>query len=126
MLRDVLGLETTPQLRPAKVTGYECKLWGQYPALLDAVDLESVVEGFVHRVEAVEHAERLAEYETSSYRAEPCRIIFTDGNVPAERKGYTFKFVGNPNDLSEVAFDLQTWLKRMRGNVDIVDREDVK
>ncbi|KAM0197910.1 hypothetical protein ACHAPI_004642 [Fusarium lateritium] len=33
MLADVLGAEEKPELRPAKVQGYSCKLWGQYPAM---------------------------------------------------------------------------------------------
>jgi hypothetical protein len=80
MLCDVLGLENKPKLRPASITGYECKLWGQYPALLDAP--EKVVHGAVWHVETKEHAKRLAEYETDNYEAEPCRIDYTDGNEP--------------------------------------------
>ncbi|CAI7635483.1 unnamed protein product [Penicillium pancosmium] len=36
ILREVLSLETEPQLRPASIIGYRCKLWGRHPALLDA------------------------------------------------------------------------------------------
>ena len=36
MIRDILELETEPELRPARIVGYKCDLWGQYPALLDA------------------------------------------------------------------------------------------
>lgn len=46
MVREILGLETEPELRPARLSGYKCKLWGQYPALLDAPD--SVVGGAVY------------------------------------------------------------------------------
>ncbi|KAL4779074.1 hypothetical protein BJX76DRAFT_362125 [Aspergillus varians] len=111
MLRDILRLETEPVLRPASLTGYECKLWGQYPALLDAKG--SVVHGFVYRVQAEEHGGRLAGYETDNYRAEPCQIQYTDGNQPREDSGFVFKFVGNTKDLSEGAFDLGVWLGRM-------------
>lgn len=112
MLRDVLGLETEPQLRPATMVGYECKLWGQYPALLDAP--EKIVHGSVFHVETEEQGGRLAEYETKSYRADPCLIQYTDGNEPAEDIGHVFKFVGNVRDLSDGTFDLETWLKRMK------------
>lgn len=78
MLRDVLGLKNEPQLRPATITGYECKLWGQYLALLDAPG--KAVQGAVYRVETEEHGARLASYETDNYRAEPSRITYTDGN----------------------------------------------
>lgn len=80
MLRDVIGLETEPQLRPATITGYECKLWGQYPALLDATG--NAVHWAVYRVETVKHGERLASYETDDYRADSCRINYTDGKSP--------------------------------------------
>ncbi|KIA75901.1 hypothetical protein HK57_00306 [Aspergillus ustus] len=116
MLRDVLGLETKPQLRPATLIGYECKLWGQYPAILDA--LEKVVHGAVWHVETKEHAERLAEYETDNYQAQPCRIDYTDGNEPVENYGYVFKFAGDVRDLSEGTFDLATWLRRMKRDVE--------
>lgn len=112
MLRDILGLETEPQLRPATIIGYECKLWGQYPALLDAP--EKVVHGAVYHVETEEHGERLASYETENYQAEPCRIIYVDGNEPVDDFGYVFKFVGSVRDLNEGTFDLNTWLRRIK------------
>ncbi|GAB1206395.1 hypothetical protein APSETT445_005080 [Aspergillus pseudonomiae] len=122
MLRDVLGLETEPQLRPATMISYECKLWGQYPALLDAPG--KVVHGAVYHVETEEHAERLASYETDNYRADPCRIDYTNGNEPIEDLGYCFKFVGNVRDLSDGSFDLGTWLRRVKRVVE--DSSDVK
>lgn len=112
MLRDILGLKTKPQLRPATITGYECKLWGQYPALLDAP--EKVVHGAVYHVETEKHGERLASYETKNYRADPCRINYTDGSEPVEDLGHVFKFVGNVRDLSDGTFDLGTWLRRVK------------
>ncbi|KKK15930.1 hypothetical protein AOCH_000647 [Aspergillus ochraceoroseus] len=112
MLRDVLGLETEPQLRPATIIGFECKLWGQYPALLDAPG--KVVHGTVYHVETKEHGERLASYETDNYRADPCRINYPDGNEPVDGFGHVFKFVGNVRDLSDGTFDLGTWLRRVK------------
>ena len=118
MLRDVLGLETEPQLRPASITGYECKLWGQYPALLDAP--EKIVHGAVYH-ETEEHGERLASYETDNYRAEPCCINYIDGNEPVDDFGYVFKFVGRVRDLSDGTFDLGTWLRRVKRVEDPLD-----
>ncbi|KAJ5620715.1 hypothetical protein N7510_004699 [Penicillium lagena] len=66
MIREILELEDEPELRPARISGYTCKLWGQYPALLDASD--STVEGAVYHVQTVKDGERLATYETSNYR----------------------------------------------------------
>ncbi|KAJ5664062.1 hypothetical protein N7507_004793 [Penicillium longicatenatum] len=123
MVREILGLEFEPELRSARLSGYECKLWGQYPALLDAPG--SVVEGAVYHVETVEHGERLAAYETNNYHADPCRIRYTDGKEPADDIGYTFKFKGNRNDLSKGGFDLRVWLKRM-GRHTAMEKLDAK
>lgn len=59
------------------------------------------------------HGERLAAYETNNYRADPCRIRYTDGKEPIEEFGYTFKFRGDQKELTEGVFDLRVWLKRM-------------
>ena len=123
MICEILGLETEPELRPALLVGYVCKLWGQYPALLDAPD--SVVEGAVYHVKTVEHGERLAAYETCNYCADPSRIQYTDGKEPAEDVGYTFKFIGNHADLNEGTFDLRIWLKHM-GKHAALERLDAK
>lgn len=75
LLAEILGLDEEPILRPAYVEGFECKLWGQYPALVSsgsgsgsALDSSSgsgsnpgsVVEGAAYHVQSVKHAERLA------------------------------------------------------------------
>ncbi|KAF7591581.1 hypothetical protein BBP40_001329 [Aspergillus hancockii] len=123
MVSEILELDEEPEFRPAFILGYECKLWGQYPALVDAPN--SVVEGAAYNVQTVEQGERLAAYETSNYRTEPCLIKYTDGKEPAEGLGYTFKFAGNPKDLSEGSFDLRVWLKMM-GRHTAVDKLDAK
>ena len=116
LLSEILSLSERPRLRPAKLIGYSLKLWGQYPALVDG-PTGAVVEGMVYNVEDVKQAERLAEYETRAYHPSPCRIHFSDGSEPEEAVGSTFKYGGNPMDISEGKFDLGTWLGRM-GRVD--------
>jgi gamma-glutamylcyclotransferase (GGCT)/AIG2-like uncharacterized protein YtfP len=86
MLRDVLGLNTESKHRPATITGYECKLWGQYPALLDAPG--KVVHGAVYHDETEEHGARLASYETNNYGADPCLVKYTDRNEPVDDFGF--------------------------------------
>ena len=68
---------------------------------------------------------RLAAYETQNYQADPCRIRYTDGKEPADDIGYTFKFKGNPKELSEGSFDLRVWLERM-GRLAAVEKLDAK
>ncbi|KAL3440955.1 hypothetical protein BJX65DRAFT_314286 [Aspergillus insuetus] len=117
LLRQILNLDGEPHLRPAKVFGCECKLWGPYPALMETDDPTDVVHGYVYRVETEAHARRLAEYETGNYRAESCRVTYTDDTgtrEEEEEEGYTFKFVGDREDLDEGRFDLDVWLRRIR------------
>ncbi|PYH40438.1 gamma-glutamylcyclotransferase family protein [Aspergillus saccharolyticus JOP 1030-1] len=111
LLAEILKLDETPRLRPAYILGYCCKMWGQYPALLDAPG--SVVQGAAYHVRTSQDAARLAAYETGSYRVEACLIRYTDGEEPAEDLGQTFKFVGDTRDLSAGEFDLKIWLRRM-------------
>lgn len=113
LFSEILSLPEKPILRPAKLVGYSLKLWGQYPALVDG-PTGAVVEGMVCDIQTQKHAERMAEYETSAYRPMACRIRFLDGNEPREAGGTTFKYIGNPIDLSEGNFDLAVWLRRMR------------
>lgn len=110
MLVKILDLNHEPTLRPASLDGYECKSWGQYPALLKG-EPGGEIEGAVYDVGSLEHAAKLAEYETSSYRPTGCAIRFLDGREPAHTAGYVFLFVGNPRDLGEGCFDLEKWLE---------------
>ncbi|RAL15446.1 gamma-glutamylcyclotransferase family protein [Aspergillus homomorphus CBS 101889] len=111
MVAEILGLDEQPKLRPAYIMGYKCKMWGQYPAILD--EPGSAVKGAVYHVRTTQDAEKLAAYETGSYRVESCRIRYTDGEEPADELGYVFEFVGHPSELNEGEFDLKVWLRRM-------------
>ncbi|KAJ1714901.1 poly(A) polymerase pla1 [Aspergillus flavus] len=121
MVAEILNLDHEPKFRPAIIQGYECKMWGQYPALVDGSD--TIVEGAVYHVQTAEDGMKLAAYETNNYRAESCIIKYMDGKEPAEEVGYTFKFVGNLRDLHEGRFELRAWLKLM-GREDAVEKLD--
>ncbi|PLB38564.1 gamma-glutamylcyclotransferase family protein [Aspergillus candidus] len=114
LVRELLELDHEPEFRPAYVEGYECKLWGPYPALVDVPG--STVEGAVYQVTKEEHAERLAFYETINYRADPCCIYYRDGKEPAQDSGCTFVYAGSRKDLRDGVFDLRAWLGRMGGS----------
>ncbi|GFF58622.1 conserved hypothetical protein [Aspergillus udagawae] len=111
MIGEILELDKEPKLRPAYIMGYECKMWGQYPALLNCPG--SVVEGAAYHVHTTRDAERLAVYETGNYRAESYLIKYMDGKEPSEDLGYMFKFVRDQRELSEGDFDLKVWLRWM-------------
>lgn len=113
LLSEILQLDYDPQLRPACITGYQAKLWGQYPAMVDG-EKDATEHGVAYDVNTAEHARRLAEYETSHYRTQPCMITYTDGKAPDTTQGRVFVFVGNPRDLTDGTFDLSAWLKQVR------------
>jgi hypothetical protein len=112
VLREVLSLETEPQLRPASIIGYECKLWGRHPALLDAPGI--VFHGSFYYVKTERQGDIVADYETDSHQTTPCYIAFTDGGEPGSAFGYVFKFCGNQRDLNDDTFDLQALLGSLK------------
>ncbi|GAB7353676.1 hypothetical protein MBLNU459_g4082t1 [Dothideomycetes sp. NU459] len=112
MLRDVLGIDELPQIRPATVYGYSCRAWGQYPVLVDSIT-NQVVSGRAWKMSDVKHARRLKEYETNSYSIRGAQIVYSDSLSPREQLGWTFMFAGRESELSDDKFDLDVWLKRM-------------
>lgn len=112
MLVEILGLDNEPELRPAQLRGYDCKLWGQYPALVQG-HADNLVVGAAYDVQTVEDAEKLTAYETRNYMPVLCSIEYTDGKPPTQQLGHAFLYVGNVRDLSEGTFDLKIWLQRM-------------
>ncbi|KJX98216.1 poly(A) polymerase pla1 like protein [Zymoseptoria brevis] len=112
ILSEVLGLDSVPVLRPARIVGYELKLWGQYPALVDG-PAGAVVQGSLFEVVDEDAAARLANYETKAYRPRPCSIRLENEGDEEAVDGYTFKYGGDTRELSEGSFDLEVWLMRM-------------
>ena len=97
-LSEVLGLKETPTFRPAMVVGYECKFWGNYPALVDG-PRGAEVRGVAYDVSSEEDAQKLADYETQVYIETPCLITYTDSQNNETVMGSTFKYNGDPCDL---------------------------
>lgn len=123
MLVEILGLDKSPELRPAYIEGFDSKLWGQYPALIPCSDASPksdrrIIEGAAYRVRSSEDAEKLAKYESRYYMPSPCEIKYVDHDKktrgPIAEKGFVFVFVGDRRDLDEGSFDLQTWRRQMR------------
>ena len=97
MLAEILKLELEPILRPANVVGYVCKLWGQYPAIIDG-EMDATVTGVAYTVETVEDARKLAAHEAKNYQTKACMINYTDGKQPGTQHGRLFMVAGNSND----------------------------
>ena len=102
-LSKVLNLIGRPTLQPATVTGYHCKLWGPYPALLDG-PYGAKVKGAAFEVHSAEQVKLLQDYETKRYRQAGCRIHLRDGS---ETRGTTFVWHSNIEELHEGVFDLK-------------------
>ncbi|KAJ9361172.1 hypothetical protein DTO280E4_3919 [Paecilomyces variotii] len=103
-LRDVLQLSSWPELRPAKIVGYHCKLWGQFPALLESGD---EVHGMAYWVQSMTELERLIGYEGDLYARKRCMIHFNNGQ--SQVLGSTFVWCGDEALLKEGDFDLKDY-----------------
>ncbi|KAH6839569.1 hypothetical protein B0I37DRAFT_237141 [Chaetomium sp. MPI-CAGE-AT-0009] len=113
ILQGVLGLDSEPTLRPAKIHDYELANWGQYRTLVDG-DPGAVVNGYACRVQSAEGEYKLAYYETNAYALASCKIHFTDGgdhSGPVD--GKTFKYAGDAAALKEGRFDRVLWERQM-------------
>ncbi|KAK3309475.1 uncharacterized protein B0T15DRAFT_515617 [Chaetomium strumarium] len=115
ILKAVLGPETTPLLRTAKVYGFELANWGQYRALIDSTP-EAAVTGCAYMVQSAEEAYKLAYYETNAYALTICKIHFIHAEGQKEDEavhGKTFKYAGDGQALKEGRFDRTLWELRM-------------
>ncbi|KAI9771934.1 MAG: hypothetical protein M1839_002717 [Geoglossum umbratile] len=104
-LAKVLNLPNQPVLRPAKIIGYRCMLWGPYPALIDD-RFRGTVHGVVYEVQSPEERKLLESYETDRYENRACRIVLEDDTKVV---GRTFRWKGKMEDLVEGVFDLKGW-----------------
>lgn len=72
------------------------------------------MQGSVYEMASVEHAERLAAYETNSYAPRACELRFGECGASEYDEGICFMFVGNTGDLRDGQFDLGKWLKQQK------------
>ena len=111
-LSKVLGSsKPLPMMRPARIIGYEIKLWGPYPALLDKP--LNPVDGIVCGLLSPTQLDRLAAYETDKYHLQACLIdvLNHDGSTQKTIEGVSFMWNGRQNELREGTFDLKQWRK---------------
>lgn len=114
-LSRVLNLATPDSLkmRRARVLGYQIKLWGPYPALVDGEPNQSVY-GVMCEISSEAHMDRLAAYETDKYSLEYCFIeLLNDENGSVEKtvSGVSFMWDGEEGELRPGTFDLREWKK---------------
>ncbi|KAJ5230719.1 hypothetical protein N7489_011427 [Penicillium chrysogenum] len=113
VLSRVLGSsKPLPIMRPARIIGYEIKLWGPYPALVDNKPLHPV-DGIVCGLLSPTQLDRLAAYETDKYHLRACliNVLNNDGNTEKTIEGASFMWNGRQDELREGTFDLKQWRK---------------
>ncbi|KAJ5208950.1 hypothetical protein N7449_003329 [Penicillium cf. viridicatum] len=120
-LCQVLKSSERPRImRRARVTGFEIKLWGPYPALLDGEPFRSV-DGMAYEILSKTELDRLAAYETDKYQLTPCSIdlLNDDDSVEKTIEGVAFMGDGQQDELREGTFDLKQWKKEKQlGDLD--------
>ncbi|KAL9093521.1 MAG: hypothetical protein Q9165_003916 [Trypethelium subeluteriae] len=86
----LLGLEESPVLKSASVTGGTVKTWqGKYKTVVDG---PGKIQGWAYQVQTKDHEDALRRYETAHYEVVRCKIdidILGDNGVC----GCTFRFV---------------------------------
>lgn len=103
-----------PILRPAKLIGYDIKLWGPFPALVNK--RRNRINGLAFEIMSKTQLDRLVFYETDKYTLRPCTIHLLNAQKTVETKidGVTFMWNGGENELEEGEFDLKQWKKDKR------------
>lgn len=94
-LAGLLDLDREPRLVAATIWRGKKRSWGQYFALVDGNEAESV-DGWMYVVESREHEDELRRYESCNYEVVRCEICTKDGTV----SGLTFRFCGKKEKLS--------------------------
>lgn len=108
-LQRVTGLQAAPRMRPAHVLGYNTKLWGPFPVLLDGRS-DDVVRGVACEIEGSEPKFRLKEYEGKDFDEWKLDLWLDKPDGTWEvAPGVTFKWVGPSDELEEGTFSLSKW-----------------
>jgi gamma-glutamylcyclotransferase (GGCT)/AIG2-like uncharacterized protein YtfP len=114
-LAKILKLDSLPRLVLAKVSGYHCKLWGEYPALVGG-EPDELVHGMAYEVQSPGESELLQAYETDHSLKIGCIVEFEDGSAAI---GNTFKWCGDKTELREGKFNLKDWkLYKLEQDID--------
>ena len=110
-LQSVLSLAERPTLRPANLPGYHLKMWGQYPALIDARPMLTV-PGMVFEADEHDRSEdilaKLQAYEGDNYKYRTCLVEIV-GQEGEDVEASTFQWCGDTAELKEGSFDLKDY-----------------
>jgi hypothetical protein len=112
----------SPKIIRAKVIGYDVKLWGSYPALVDGVP-DQPVDGIAFEILSQTQLDRLISYETEKEELVPYAIEILNQQNEIERTvdGVTFKWNYERDELLKRKFNLKQWKREQRlGELDML------
>jgi hypothetical protein len=103
------------ELHSAKIVGWECMMWGEYPAAVSG-SAKDVIQGTAFEVRTTGERDNLiayeAAYETGAYGLEDCIIDLDAGGVV---NGKMFVWKGDSSSLQKGTFDLKDWQLSQKG-----------
>jgi hypothetical protein len=102
-LSQVLGTDGMPELKPATVFGFKCKLWGSHPVLSDEL-CRDAVHGVAYEVQTAEEKQKLVDYHGPNYDLGPCTIHLDDATWVW---GRIFKWDVDESLLTEGTFNIE-------------------
>lgn len=107
-----MSLAERPILRLANLPGYHLKMWGQYPALINARPLLTV-PGMVfdageHNDRSVNVLTKLQAYEGGNYKCRLCSVEYI-GQEGVDVRANTFQWIGDTAELKSGSFDLKDY-----------------
>jgi gamma-glutamylcyclotransferase (GGCT)/AIG2-like uncharacterized protein YtfP len=108
VLARILQQHHRPEIYPASIKGWQCKMSGEYPALVLGSDY---VRGMAYEVRSPRERDRLTLYETDAYKLQNCLIEFEHGRSV---QGKTFVWNGDTGLLRQGTFDLKDWLLKQK------------
>jgi gamma-glutamylcyclotransferase (GGCT)/AIG2-like uncharacterized protein YtfP len=109
VLARILQQPHRPEIYPASINGWQCQMWGEYPALVLGSDY--TVRGMAYEVRSPRERDRLTSYETDAYKLQNCLIEFELGRSV---RGRTFVWNGDTGLLRQGTFDLKDWLLKQK------------
>lgn len=83
----VLQIAKPPRSHPARVIGYETRLWGPYPPLIDGKHGQ-LVEGIASEILSQNQVDRPIAYETSKYFIRRCTVALLDVGVGRQARSF--------------------------------------
>lgn len=109
VLARVLQKQHRPEIYPATLKGWQCKMWGDYAALVHSPGYTT--KGMAYEVRSPRERDCLVAYETDAYKIQPCLIDIGHGHSV---QGKTFIWDDDTELLRYGTFDLKDWLLKQK------------